>query len=191
MARIGLSRITVGQEAPDFQAIDVHGKKIKLSLVDNHYILLVFFRYSGCPWCNLAIHRLTLEYPTLKENNCEVIAFVQSAKRDIESNIYDRHVIRPDFSIIADHERRFYDMYGVNNSVLAAARTITKLPIWIHSIRRQGYKQQSVDGNLFLVPASFLIDGRSHKVIKVIYGSSYYENEAFLDIYKSVFFKEL
>ncbi len=184
-------RLSVGQQAPTFSVTDVEGNRIALNKIESRYILLVFFRYSGCPWCNLAIHRLSLEYPTLIENGCEVIAFVQSEKQHIIDNIYGRHTVKPEFSIVADRTRRIYELYHVRDSISAAVRTITKIPNWLHSIRKHGFNQSSVDGNLFLVPASFLIDGRTRKIIQTSYGSSYYETEAFIDIYKSVFFKEL
>jgi peroxiredoxin len=184
-------RLSVGSIAPKFKAVDVSGKHISLEAIDSRYILLAFFRYSGCPWCNVAIHRLSLEYATLIEHGCEVLAFVQSEKQDIVDNIYGRHVIKPAFSIIADRKRRIYDLYGVNDSVRAAVRSLARIPTWLHSIRKQGFKQRTIDGNLFLVPASFLIDGRSRKIIQASYGSSFYETEAFMDIYGSVFFREL
>jgi peroxiredoxin len=183
--------LSIGALAPNFTDNDVSGNHISLDAIESRYILLAFFRYSGCPWCNVAIHRLSLEYETLRQHGCEVVAFVQSEKQTIVENIYGRHVVKPAFSIIADHERRIYDLYGVKDSLSAAVRSVTKIPIWLHSISKQGYKQRTIDGNLFLVPASFLIDGRSRKILQASYGSNFYETEAFMDIYKSVFFKEL
>lgn len=191
MSLAQVSRIKVGQTAPSFSNKDVGGRQVALDGIESRYILLAFFRYSGCPWCNLAIHRLSLEYSTLKEHDCEVVAFIQSKKSDIIDNIYGRHAVKPEFPIIADSQLKYYHLYGVNDSIKAGVKSITKIPAWIHSVKKHGFKQQKVDGNLFLVPASFLIDGRTRKIIKASYGSSFYETKTFIDIYQSVFFKEL
>lgn len=183
-------KLLAGQIAPDFTTVDVLKNKIAVREIDARYVLLVFFRYAGCPWCNLAIHRLSLEYSTLKEHGCEVVAFIQSDARAITANIYDRHAHRPSFSIIADPKREYYDLYGVGLSLTAAVNSIKDVPVWLHSVRVHGYKQPKVDGNLFLVPASFLLDTRTNKIIQTSYGTSFYETEAFMDIYQSVFFKE-
>ena len=186
-----LNKLVAGQKAPLFTTKDALGKPISLSGIDKRYILLVFFRYAGCAWCNLAIHRLSLEYKTLKDHDCEAIAFVQSDEMAIDNNIYQRHAKTPKFSIIADRDQKYYSQYGITDSIPAAVKSIKSIPAWMHSVKDHGFKQDWVDGNLFLVPASFLIDGRTLKIIQSNYGSSYYEAEAFMDIYQSVFFKEL
>ena len=189
--RVKPRKLQAGDVAPDIKATDVSGNAIRLKKIDSHYVLVVFFRYSGCPWCNLAIHRLSLEYKTLKNHGCEVITFVQSKKADIVDNIYSRQAPKPKFPIVADSERAFYDAYGVQDSAITAIRSVKKVPIWFHAIKDHGFMQKTVDGNLFLVPASFLLDGRTKKVLQANYGTSYYETDAFMDIYSSVFYKVL
>jgi peroxiredoxin Q/BCP len=180
-----------GEAAPDFTATDMAGKKITLSKLKNRYVLLVFLRYAGCPWCNLAIHRLALEYPFFEENDCRVIAFIQSEKSAINENIYERHSVKPAFSIVADHAREFYELYGVGTSITRTVRSITKIPAWVHSVKHHGFKQTKIDGNLFIVPAAFIIDVRSQKIIKTGYGKDFYDEETFVDLYQSIMFNEL
>lgn len=185
------SKLVDGQVAPRFSAVDVMGKKISLTHKNSRYVLLVFMRYSGCPWCNLAIHRLALEYPILQENGCEVITFIQSPASGIIKNIYERHARQPQFSIVADPDSKYYDLYGVQPSYVAGAKSIRRVPHWLHSVKQHGYRQPTVDGSLFMVPASFLISTRTNKILKTSYGNDYYDKDAFMDIYQSVFFKEL
>ena len=111
MFRSAPSKLVDGQMAPRFSAVDVMGKKTSLTHKNSRYVLLVFMRYSGCPWCNLAIHRLALEYPILQENGCEVITFIQSPASGIIKNIYERHARQPQFSIVADPDSKYYDLY--------------------------------------------------------------------------------
>lgn len=180
--------ITVGQPAPDFTAKDVMGNTVKLSKFHPKSVLVVFLRYSGCPWCNLALHRLTMEYPLLVENNCDVIAFIQSTNENVKENIYERHARKPPFPIIADPDKFVYKKYGVGSSVLAAARSVTKIPYWVHAVREHGFKQEKIDGDLFLVPAMFLVSGHSGKVLLASYSSSFYDHETFSKVYAQLGF---
>jgi peroxiredoxin Q/BCP len=186
-----MAKLKNGVAAPDFTAHDMAGKKITLSKLKNRYVLLVFLRYAGCPWCNLAVHRLALEHDYFKQNDCQVIAFIQSEQAAIDENIYKRHSVKPTFPIIADHDRQFYTLYGVETSLKKAVRSITKIPLWVHSVKHHGFKQESIDGNLFVVPAAFIIDGRTQTIIKTGYGKSFYDEETFVDLYQSIIFNEL
>ncbi len=191
MTPLIIQQLNDGDTAPDFNTVDVYGTKVHLADITTRYILVVFFRYSGCPWCNLAIHRLSLEYPRLQAQDCEVIAFIQSDKTDIIDNIYNKHAVKPPFPIIADYQQKYYRRYGVTASLQAVVRSITKIPVWVHAVRKHGFKQGTMDGNFFLVPAAFVIDGRSKKIIKAAYGKSFYEHDTFVNIYESIIFNEL
>lgn len=188
---MGSNKIEAGQPAPNFGARDVFGKKIILSEYRKKAVLLVFFRYAGCPWCNLAIHRLALEYPMLKKENCEVIAFVQSDKNSIKENIYGRHAVKPEFPIIADPKMHFYKLYGVSSSYKAAFKSLAAIPDWTHAVREHGFKQTKIDGELFLVPAAFLVSSRTQEIAKADYGTSFYEFESFFKIYESLVFDQV
>lgn len=176
--------------APELIANDVFGNKISLVNYADRYTLLVFLRYSGCPWCNLAIHRLTIEYPMLKAASCEVVAIVQSEKKGIMDNIYTRHDPKPQFPVIADHEMKFYKQFDVNPSILGTLSSISEIPYWLQSVRKLGFKQKKLDGNFFMVPAWFLINNETGQVIKSEKGVSFYNHATFTPIYESLIFKD-
>ena len=180
----------VNQPAPKFRAIDVLGNKVNVTGSGDGYLLITFLRYSGCPWCNLAIHRLALEYPQLKANNCQIIAFVQSEKDSVMKNIYERHDLQPQFPIIADHDMKYYKLYNVDSSIPGTLKSVTKIPIWLESVRKHGFKQQKLDGNFFLVPAWFLVNLRTGKIVQGERGVSFYNHESFIKIYDSLTFKD-
>lgn len=175
---------------PKFKATDVFGHKINLTDYIDDYVLLVFLRYSGCPWCNLAIHRLTLEYSRLKKDKCQIIAFVQSDKNSIIKNIYERHVSKPQFPIIADQQMKFYKQFGVDVSLLGTLKQITQIPQWLKSVRKLGFKQSNIDGNLFLVPAWFLINNKNGKIVKNEHGANFFDHESLATIYQTLTFKD-
>jgi len=182
------TKLQAGDTAPQFTAVDTDGNTVDLASYKGRHVMVVFLRYSGCPWCNLAIHRLTLESKLLERNGCKVIAFVQSAKDDVKANIYDRHTLKPPFPIIPDASMKFYEMYGVGTSLSAATRSIKDIPYWLKSVFEHGFKQTKFDGNMLVVPAMFLISKGDQKIIKAEYSSSFYEHQTFTDVYESLTF---
>lgn len=178
-----------GDSAPTFLVNDVHGHQVDLARQKRRFTLLAFLRYSACPWCNLAIHRLAMEYPTFLENDCDVVAFIQSDKDSIVTNIHKRHAVVPQFPIVADKERKYYKLYGVSDSPAALARSITKIPAWVQAVTKHGFKQGAIDGQLFLVPAYFLIDNRSGEIAAADYGKSFYDHDTFVKLYEDIFFR--
>lgn len=170
------------------------GDAVSLSKYEGKFVLLVFLRYAGCPWCNLTIHRLSLESKLLAKQGCDIIAFVQSSKDNIMSNVYDKHVVKPPFPIIADPNMDIYKRYGVQVSAMksfqAVARSIAKIPHWVHAVKEHGFKQQKLDGNLFVVPAMFLVKSSPQTIVFAAYGSNFYDHETFATVYRHLVFRE-
>jgi peroxiredoxin len=183
-------RLGINQKMPKIRAKDIFGSDINLAEYTSGYSLLVFLRYSGCPWCNLAIHRLSIEYERLHKEHCNVVAFIQSDKQNVIKNIYDRHPLKPQFPIVADQEMKFYKQFGVDSSIIGSFAAITKLPYWLESVRKLGFRQTKLDGNFFLVPAWFLVNNTTGKIVKSERGVSFYDHETFLSIYDSLTFQD-
>jgi peroxiredoxin Q/BCP len=182
--------LTIGSKAPDFTAQDSSGNDIHLAAETRMYTLLVFLRYAGCPWCNLALHRLAVESPLLKKNNCEIVAVIESSKDNIEDNIYKRHARKPRFAIIPDPDKKLYKLYGVRAGVGKGMRLLVKIPSWVHAVRDHGFKQGTVDGSLFMVPAYFLVSNKTRSIIDVSYTADFYQHETFTRIYEELYFQE-
>jgi peroxiredoxin len=157
------------------------GRLIRLSDYRNDKVLLCFFRYAGCPWCNLAVHRLALEMPHFEKLGLKVIAFLQSDADHIQRYIYDRHIPPPPFPIIPDPKRRIYSRYGVGTSLAAGIRSVPKLPDWLRATIDKSFRHGVVDGNLGLVPAQFLI-GPDLKVYKAHYGRDYFDDISMVEL---------
>ena len=51
--------LRVGVEAPDFEALNFKGEKVKLSeLYKDGPVVLIFYRGSWCPFCNAQLQQL-------------------------------------------------------------------------------------------------------------------------------------
>lgn len=176
-------RLKMGDTVPDFWTRDIAGKEVD-SREFKQNTLVVFLRYAGCPFCNLAIYRLTQEYKLLKKEKCNVIAFVQSTGESIEDNIIAQQDEMPPFSIIPDQEQDIYRLFGVRpNAAKAAKFTAKNASHWIDAVVNKRFKQTSFDGQAFMVPAYFLID--KNGVIQLVnYDASFYEDGIFTPIYE-------
>lgn len=148
-------RLKPGDLAPEFEATDAKGGHVRLSSFTGKKTMLVFFRYAGCPFCNLALDRLLAAYPRLSSMGLNVVVFFQSDRPNVERFILRRHVVP--FPVIPDAARATYDLYGVSTSVMAAVRTALHLDDFFRAWAK-GWPQPAIDGDFFLVPALFLID---------------------------------
>ncbi len=176
-----MQKLKNGDEAPNFSVVDINGEKVEINKDNGKKIFLSFFRYSGCPWCNLAIYRLTEMAPDLEAQGVKVVCFVQSTQENIEKNIINRHDVKPPFTIVSDPNKIIYDLYGVEESALKYFTSLRKAPEWIYSSFKLNFKQPEVDGSVTLVPAQFLIDSDG-TIIKVHYGTDYADDMTYSEI---------
>jgi peroxiredoxin len=175
-------RLEVGERVPDFWTRDIRGEVIDSKDFDGS-TLLAFLRYAGCPFCNLAILRLSHENAKLNKHGCKTIAFIQSTEANIEKNIIDRHAPSPAFSIVSDHEQDFYKMFGVRPSVSKTlAHSVKHAARWMDASFKKGFKQANVDGNAFMVPAVFLINAERN-ICYADYDADFYGDTTFNSIY--------
>lgn len=176
-------KMKVGDKVPDFWTRDIAGNEVDSREFKGN-TLVVFLRYAGCPFCNLAIYRLTHEHKLLKKEGCEVIAFVQSTEESIEDNIIQQQEMMPPFPIIPDQEQDIYRLFGVRpNAVKAAKYTALNASHWIDAVFKKKFKQTSFDGQAFMVPAYFMVD--KYGIIQLVnYDASFYEDEVFTPIYE-------
>ncbi len=65
-----------GSTLPDSELIDVEGGAVSLdALTDNGPALLIFFRFAGCPACNIALpHYAEQLFPVLAKRNIPLVA---------------------------------------------------------------------------------------------------------------------
>jgi len=184
-----ITKLTDGETAPGFSVEDIYGQKISLDTSNTDTVLVSFFRYAGCPWCNLAIYRLGQIAPVLEKKDLKIICFVQSTKENILKNIIERHTPKPSFHIVADPQKTIYDLYAVEDSALKAVPSLLKIPQWIKSVRKHHFPQADIDGSMTLVPAQFIL-GRHLKILRAHYGLNYADELTFQEIYEIALFDD-
>src|SRR5688572_3713673 len=94
-------RIEPGGRAPDFSVTDLEGRAHRLADYRGKPLLLQFYRYAGCPMCDLRLHDFAREYPSLAANGLSVLAFFHSPAPRLRRHFARRPM---PFPIVADPE---------------------------------------------------------------------------------------
>jgi len=92
-------RLQAGQAAPDFLRPDIGGISIRLCDYRGRYLLLSFYRYASCPFCNLRVHELLQRLPEFEKRGLSLVAVFQSAREGIIDHVGKQ---QPPFPIIPD-----------------------------------------------------------------------------------------
>ena len=146
-------RLKPGATAPDFSVKDIHGQTHTLGDYRGEKLMIAFFRYSGCPFCNLRVHDLTTAWPELESNGLKLLTFWQSTREDILAEVGGQQA---PFPMIADPNKAIYRKYGVENHALAPWKMLLK-PKQAYQAIRSPYMGFKTKGERDLVPADFLL----------------------------------
>lgn len=156
-------RFQPGQTAPEFTATDFSGVAHALSDYRGKKVMLSFYRYASCPFCNLRIHQLRQKAAEWEGKGLVMLAVFQSPAASIMEYSAGETV---EFPIIPDPETRLYRQYGVESSWLAFAKSGLRAAD-IAKATAKGFLPGKVEGDMNRVPADFLIDEQG--VIRTAY----------------------
>jgi peroxiredoxin len=147
--------LTTGTKAPYFSLKDIYGVHRTLSDYKGKKLMISFYRYAACTFCNLRIAELIKLYPKLSQHDFELIAFFQSPAEKILEYAGAK---KPPFPIFPDPKREIYKQYGVlQSSTWKYLLGIMNLPKLLRSFK-DGVHWGDTDGDTHLLPADFLID---------------------------------
>lgn len=160
-------RVKVGQQAPDFEVVDISsGKPIRLADFAGSKLLISFHRYAACPLCNLHIHELSKNNAELEKQNLKVLAIFRSTAERTLDQYGSREV---PFPIAVDPTLNAYRNYGIEYS------TPGMLVSFIHPRAMwaffTGNMPGKMDGDIRTLPADFLVQSDG-KIAQVYYSSN-------------------
>ncbi len=147
-------RLQCGTAAPRMILPSVDGTTFDTQSLRGQRCLVGFFRFAGCPLCNLRLHDLIEQYPTLPDDFAVVAVF------DSPLDNLVRHMRRHQtpFPVLADENGTSYRDFGIERSLAGVFRGIaTRLPTLIRATCK-GYIPLSVQGSMTTMPADFLLD---------------------------------
>ena len=160
-------RIQPGDPARGFSVLDVDGQLQSLQRYRGQPLLLQFYRYAGCPMCDLRLHDFARQYATLRERGLRVVAFFHSSPERLRRHLRDRSL---PFPVVGDPALAVYRSYGVEASALRVLWSMVKPSFYWHWVRSIGHGYWgTVDWRMTMMPADFLI-GSDQTIRRVHYG---------------------
>jgi peroxiredoxin Q/BCP len=152
-------RLLVGQKAPQFDVLDVDGRRITLEHYRGVFLLLSFYRFAGCPICNVRMWELAQRASAYLQHGLHLLACIDSRVEGIDQ-VLDRDLYP--FPLIAGLGGELFQKYGVESSVPRALRGLLTRPGALLQVRNRNFSSwiphRNVDGHFGRLPADFLID---------------------------------
>jgi len=105
-----MEMLQVGDKAPDFEAIDQHGKTVKLTDFSGKKLVVFFYPKASTPGCTVEACNLRDNYQTFLAQNYEVIGVsADTVKRQF--NFANKQELP--FSLLADEDKKVIEAFGV------------------------------------------------------------------------------
>ncbi len=114
--------LKAGDVAPDFDATDCQGRKVKLSELKGKKVVLFFFPKAFTPACTIEIRNFRDHQAAIEAQNATLIG-VSLDKADRQCQFAKAENI--DFALIGDESRTISDRYGVVWPVVKRDRRAT------------------------------------------------------------------
>ena len=105
-----MSHLSVGDQAPDFQAVDQHGETVRLSDYRGAKVVLYFYPKDDTPGCTKEACNLRDHYETLQQQGLQVLGV---SIDDAESHEKFASKYNLPFRLVADPDKTIVQEYGV------------------------------------------------------------------------------
>ncbi len=158
--------IEVGEQAPEFSAVDQLGNTIELqNLLEDGPLVMVFYRGEWCPYCNEHLSQLDEAYEKIQMLDAELVA-ISPEKVQYTTEMSEK--LSSGYSVLSDNDGAIMSAYKLDFEL--DKKTRTKYKIWgINLDKNNG------DGNYNLpVPATFIVS-KEGEVIYRHYDENYKE----------------
>jgi peroxiredoxin len=156
-------RRTPGEKAPPIKLPAIDGSTFNTDCLIGKTLMLSFFRFASCPFCNLRVHEIVKRFAEFGDD-FTIIAIFDSPLENLVHHAEDHQA---PFPILADDSKRYYKEYGIEYSLRGFLRgMLLRMPTLIRGMLK-GYVPIIIKGSLITMPADFLID--RYGIIQVAY----------------------
>lgn len=148
-------RRTPGTKVGNIRLPAFDGTPFELDSLRGRRLLLAFFRFASCPFCNLRLHELVTHYHEFGDRFA-VVAIFESSPENLR-RFATRHAAP--FPVLADERGACYREYGIERSLAGVVRGVLgRLPSLLYALFVKGYLPLRIRGHLTTMPADFLVD---------------------------------
>ena len=160
-----MTKLTPGVAAPDIMLPSTDGSTFKMSDYLGKRVILTFFRFSSCPFCNIRIHRIVKRWNEFSDDTVMVGVF--DAKIGELTKRMKKH--RAPFTIVADESYEHFAKNSVSKSFGRFLMGALRSPLTFMQATLKGYFPLTLSlGKLSIIPVDILIDEQG-KVVKAHY----------------------
>jgi len=103
--------LTVGVQAPDFEAVNYKGEEVRLS---NYYqdgpVVLIFYRGGWCMYCNLQLQAFQKELDEFKNLGVSIVALSVDRVQKAAETVAEKEL---GFEVVANPEADILEAYGL------------------------------------------------------------------------------
>jgi len=148
-------KMTAGDKVKNIHLPSLDGSTFDLVSIKGKRYLLTFFRFAGCPFCNLRLHNLVAHFDEFGPN-FTIVGIFDASLQDLQ-----RHARKHNapFTILADESNSYYKEYDIRRSLTGTLKgAVVKFPSVLYSMFVKGYFPTSIGGNVLTMPADFLVD---------------------------------
>jgi len=147
-------KLKPGDPVIDLQLQSIDNSRFNTEILRGRRFMLSFFRFAGCPFCNIRMHELVTRFRELP-GDFTIVAVFDAPLEDLR-----RHAMRhgAPFPVLADATNTYYRAYDIDRSVIGMlVGAVVRLPALLRALSR-GYFPTSIKGKLHTLPADFLVD---------------------------------
>ena len=112
--------LKVGDNAPDFEAVDQNGNKVKLSDYRDGLVVLYFYPKDNTPGCTIEAKNFRDNIDLFREKNIQVLGVSVDSE---ESHKKFETKFNLNFTLVSDKPKEITEKYGVLG--LATAKRVT------------------------------------------------------------------
>ena len=156
-------RLIPGSKLKNIQLPAIDGSLFDSENIKGKPVMLSFFRFASCPFCNLRVNELVRRFDEFGDD-FTIIAVFDSPLDNLTRHT-EKH--KAPFPILADESNKYYKEYGIEHSFIGMLKgMIFRMPTLLKGMFK-GYVPLIFKGSLITMPADFLIDREGN--IKVAY----------------------
>jgi peroxiredoxin Q/BCP len=147
-------RLKAGDKFTKINLPAIDGSIFDSDSVKGKPIMLSFFRFASCPFCNLRVNELVSRFEEFG-NDFTIIAIFDSPLDNLTRHTAEHHA---PFPILADESNQYYKEFSIEHSVIGIFKGIFfRMPRMFKAMFK-GYVPLVIKGSLTTMPADFLID---------------------------------
>ena len=158
-------RLTEGAHAPDFLRQDLDDTSIALGEYRGRHVLLSFYRFSTCPFCNLRVREVAAVTDDLIARGVYPLAVFHSSAQAMRKQLLGDPL---PFPVLPDPGMSLYADYDVERSWAGVLRGMKRLGVLARAVLR-GHLPTPSDWRVNGMPADILI-GPDGAVVRAYYG---------------------